>query len=207
MRSIVSLAPVGASSLPAAAWAQGPGPWPMHDWTGWGWGGGMWLGPLFMIALLVLLIAAIVALVRWMGGGSGDGGGRVRTARDILDERYARGEIDREEYQRRRDLVYAALAGTRGVTVRKPEGAFYLCPRIPVDDAEDFAVWLLRDFDVGGETVMVAPADGFYATPGLGKDEIRIAYVLEERKLARAMDILTAAFAAYPGRKVEVGRA
>ena len=111
------------------------------------------------------------------------------------------------EYQRRRDLVYAALAGTRGVTVRKPEGAFYLCPRIPVDDAEDFAVWLLRDFDVGGETVMVAPADGFYATPGLGKDEIRIAYVLEERKLARAMDILTAAFAAYPGRKVEVGRA
>jgi putative membrane protein len=107
MKSIVSLAPIGALSLPAAAWAQGPGPWRMHEWTGWGWGwgGGMWLGPLFMIALLVLLIAAIVALVRWMGGGSGDSGGRVRTARDILDERYARGEIDREEYQRRRDDI------------------------------------------------------------------------------------------------------
>jgi putative membrane protein len=62
----------------------------------------MWLGPLFMVALLVLLIAGIVALVRWMGGGS-DAGGRARTARDILDERYARGEIDREEYVRRRD--------------------------------------------------------------------------------------------------------
>ena len=80
------------------------GPWQMHDWMGWGWGG-MWLGPLFMLIPLTLLIAAIVLLVRWMGGGSGNGGGRVRTARDILDERYARGEIDREEYQRRRDDI------------------------------------------------------------------------------------------------------
>jgi putative membrane protein len=62
----------------------------------------MWLGPLFMIALLALVIAGIVAAVRWIGG---DGGGRVRTARDILDERYARGEIDREEYLRRRDDI------------------------------------------------------------------------------------------------------
>ena len=76
----------------------------MHDWMGWGWGG-MWLGPIFMIALLTLLVAAVVAVVRWMGGSSGNGGGRVRTARDILDERYARGEIDREEYQRRRDDI------------------------------------------------------------------------------------------------------
>jgi putative membrane protein len=65
----------------------------------------MWFGPLFMIALLALLIAGIVALVRWIGGGVSDGSGRVRTARDILDERYARGEIDREEYQRRRDDI------------------------------------------------------------------------------------------------------
>jgi putative membrane protein len=101
---LASLAAVAAASLAAgSAWAQGPGPWQMHDW-GWGWGwGGMWLGPLFMIALLALLIAGIVALVRWIGGGGSDGGGRVRTAREILDERYARGEIDREEYQRRRD--------------------------------------------------------------------------------------------------------
>ncbi len=104
MKSIVSIALIGALGLPATAWAQGPGPWQMHDWTGWGWSG-MWLGPLFMIALLALLIAAIVALVRWAGGGGGKGGGRVRTAREILDERYARGEIDREEYQRRRDDI------------------------------------------------------------------------------------------------------
>jgi putative membrane protein len=63
----------------------------------------MWLGPLFMIIPLALLIIAVVALVRWMGGGSGNGGGRLRTARDLLDERYARGEIEREEYLRRRD--------------------------------------------------------------------------------------------------------
>jgi putative membrane protein len=88
-------------ALPVAARAQAPGPGQWHDGMGWGWGG-MWLGPLFMIALLALLIAGIVVLVRWMGGG-GEGGGRVRTARDVLDERYARGEIDREEYLRRRE--------------------------------------------------------------------------------------------------------
>jgi putative membrane protein len=96
-------AAIAASLAAVSARAQGPGPWQMHDWMGWGWGG-MWLGPLFMIALLALLIAGIVALVRWIGGGS-DAGGRVRTAREILDERYACGEIDREEYQRRRDDI------------------------------------------------------------------------------------------------------
>jgi len=97
-------AAAAASSGAVSAWAQGPGPWQMHDWTGWGWGG-MWLGPLFMIGLLALLIAGLVGLVRWIGGGGGDGGGRVRSAREILDERYARGEIDREEYLRRRDDI------------------------------------------------------------------------------------------------------
>jgi putative membrane protein len=102
---LVGLAALTGALLGAApAWAQGPGPWQMHDWMGWGWGG-MWLGPLFMIVLLTLLIAGIVGLVRWIGGGGSDGGSRVRTARDILDERYARGEIDREEYQRRRDDI------------------------------------------------------------------------------------------------------
>ena len=106
MRSTAAIIALLASvASAAAALAQGPGPGWMHDWeTGWGWGG-MWLGPVFMIALLALLIGLIVALVRWLGGGSEDGGRRVRTARDILDERYARGEIDREEYQRRRNDI------------------------------------------------------------------------------------------------------
>jgi putative membrane protein len=101
MRS-TSSALTAACAFAAPAWAQGPTPRQMHDWMGWG-SGGMWLGPLFMIIPLALLIIAVVALVRWMGGGSGNGGGRLRTARDLLDERYARGEIEREEYLRRRD--------------------------------------------------------------------------------------------------------
>jgi aspartate aminotransferase len=105
-----------------------------------------------------------------------------------------------EEYERRRDLVYDALRSTPGVTVRKPEGAFYFCAKLPVDDAESFAMYLLEKFDLDKETVLVAPADGFYATPGLGKDEVRIAYVLDTGKLGRAMEIFTAALAAYPGR-------
>jgi aspartate aminotransferase len=104
------------------------------------------------------------------------------------------------EYERRRDVVFAALDAIPGVLVRKPEGAFYLCARLPVDDANNFAEFLVRDFDLDGETVTIAPADGFYATPGLGRDEVRIAYVLEEQKLRRAMSIFAAALAAYPGR-------
>lgn len=104
MRSSLAIAAGSVGLLGGAASAQGPGPWQMHEWMGWGWGG-MWLGPIFMIALLALFVAAIVALVRWVGGSSGDGAERVRTAREILDERYARGEIDREEYQRRRDDI------------------------------------------------------------------------------------------------------
>ena len=104
------------------------------------------------------------------------------------------------EYQRRRDVVFEALRAMPGVLVRKPEGAFYLCVRIPVDDANGFAEFLLRDFELDGETVALAPADGFYATPGLGRDEVRIAYVLEEAKLRRAMRCFAAALAAYPGR-------
>ncbi len=108
------------------------------------------------------------------------------------------------DYQRRRDVVYEALDASPGVTVRKPEGAFYLCAKLPIDDAERFAIFMLRDFAVDGETVMVAPADGFYATPGLGRHEVRIAYVLDEGRLARAMTILGAALRAYPGKAVAV---
>lgn len=104
------------------------------------------------------------------------------------------------QYQRRRDVVFDALSHAPGVTLRRPEGAFYVCVRIPVDDAERFAIFLLRDFDVDQETVQVAPADGFYATPGLGQDEVRIAYVLEEAHLERAMRIFNRALEVYPGR-------
>ncbi|HEX5044265.1 MAG TPA: pyridoxal phosphate-dependent aminotransferase [Candidatus Polarisedimenticolaceae bacterium] len=109
------------------------------------------------------------------------------------------------QYTRRRDVVWHALRETPGVTVHRPEGAFYVCARLPVDDAERFAIWLLSDFDLGGETVIFSPAEGFYVTPGLGRDEARIAYVLESVKMARCMEILTSALRAYPGRTVTAG--
>jgi aspartate aminotransferase len=107
------------------------------------------------------------------------------------------------EYRRRRDTVIAALGAEPGVIARRPEGAFYVCVKLPIDDANRFAEFLLRDFSLDGETVMVAPADGFYTTPGHGRDEVRIAYVLEQAKLERAMRTLTAALAVYPGRNAE----
>ncbi|WP_069649530.1 pyridoxal phosphate-dependent aminotransferase [Caloranaerobacter ferrireducens] len=95
-----------------------------------------------------------------------------------------------EEYRKRRDVVYEALSKMEGVICRKPHGAFYVIAKLPVENAEDFVKWLLSDFDVDNETVMVAPAEGFYATEGLGKDEIRISYVLNENDLKKAMNIL-----------------
>jgi aspartate aminotransferase len=126
------------------------------------------------------------------------------TALTEVPPSYTQGVI--AEYQRRRDVVYGALVGVPGVLVRKPEGAFYVCAKLPVDDANGFAEFLLRDFTVDGETVMIAPLDGFYATPGLGRDEVRIAYVIEEPQLRRAMSIFAAALAAYPGRVAGVAR-
>ena len=120
------------------------------------------------------------------------------TALTQVPASYIEGVIS--EYQKRRDLVHEALVSMPGVMVRKPEGAFYMCARLPLDDANAFAEFLLRDFAVDGETVMLAPADGFYATPGLGRDEVRIAYVLEQPKLRRAMKVLGAALAVFPGR-------
>jgi len=101
------------------------------------------------------------------------------------------------EYQSRRDLLFAGLSRLPGVFLRKPEGAFYFVARLPVEDAEDFAAWLLTDFQLGGVTVMVAPAAGFYATAGLGRDEVRIAYVLNTNDLATAVRVLEAALPAY----------
>jgi aspartate aminotransferase len=101
------------------------------------------------------------------------------------------------EYQTRRDVLYEGLTRIPGLFLRKPEGAFYFVARLPVDDAEEFARFLLADFAHQGTTVMVAPAAGFYATPGLGRDEVRIAYVLKRADLERAVEALAAGLAAY----------
>ncbi|HEV7768628.1 MAG TPA: pyridoxal phosphate-dependent aminotransferase [Thermoanaerobaculia bacterium] len=103
-----------------------------------------------------------------------------------------------EEYRRRRDVLYQGLTSIPGVELSEPEGAFYCMPRLPVQNAEDFAIWLLSDFSHEGATVMVAPASGFYATPGLGKSEVRIAYVLNEHDLRRAVEVLRVALTRYP---------
>jgi len=105
-----------------------------------------------------------------------------------------------KEYTRRRDVMVEALRRMPGVIAPKPKGAFYLVTRLPVDDADNFAKWLLTDFEVNNETVLVAPAAGFYSTPGLGKDEVRIAYVLNIEDIKKAMHILAEALKVYPGR-------
>ncbi len=107
----------------------------------------------------------------------------------------------KKEYWNRRDVVYTALQKMDGVICEKPHGAFYVIAKLPVKDAEKFVVWLLEDFEINNETVMVAPAEGFYATEGLGKDEVRISYCLKEEDLKKAMDILEEALKAYPDKK------
>ena len=106
-----------------------------------------------------------------------------------------------QEYKKRRDTIAAGLAKIPGLTSSQPKGAFYVMVKLPVDDAEKFAIWMLKDFAMDGETVMIAPGNGFYATPGKGIDEARIAYVLKCEELDRAMELLAAGLKAYPGRK------
>ena len=100
------------------------------------------------------------------------------------------------EYERRRNVLYEGLRQIPGVFLTQPEGAFYFVARLPVADGDDFASWMLTDFHRAGATVMVAPARGFYATPGLGADQVRIAYVLNEADLRDAGEILAAGLAA-----------
>lgn len=106
-----------------------------------------------------------------------------------------------QEYKKRRDIVYKALQEIPGVICEKPMGAFYVMAKLPIDDADEFAKWMLTDFSLDNETTMVAPGAGFYATPGLGKNEVRIAYVLKEENLARAMHLLAEGIKEY--RKVK----
>lgn len=101
------------------------------------------------------------------------------------------------EYRERRDILVNALKNIDGVKVSSPKGAFYCIAELPIDDAEKFAQWLLEDFDLNGETVMVAPAAGFYSTKGLGMKEVRIAYVLKQADLIRSVEILKEAIKAY----------
>lgn len=102
-----------------------------------------------------------------------------------------------DEYQKRRDVLYKGLRKISGVTIPKPEGAFYAIVGLPVADSEDFCQWLLTDFRDQNETVMLAPASGFYATPGRGKNEVRIAYVINQMSLARCVDLLRKALKQY----------
>jgi len=106
------------------------------------------------------------------------------------------------EYLMRRNYLVERLNKMKGVFCPLPKGAFYTIAHLPVDDAEKFATWLLSDFNYNGQTVMLAPASGFYATPGLGKTEVRIAYVLNINDLKHALDCIEEGLKAYPGTRV-----
>lgn len=108
-----------------------------------------------------------------------------------------------KEYQRRRDVIYEELISIPGVTVKKPKGAFYVMPKLPVDDTEKFAKWLLEEFDVDGETVMFAPASGFYKNPEEGKQMVRIAFVLNVDAIKKSMQILRLGLEAYNSLWIE----
>jgi len=132
--------------------------------------------------------------------------GQARLCPATIDQRAAMASVDTpgsylenviSQYQRRRDICHEGILAIPGAVCLKPKGAFYLVARLPIDDGDAFARWMLEHFHADGETVMVAPAAGFYATPGLGKDEVRLAYVLEENTLKRAMRILKAGVEAY----------
>ena len=101
------------------------------------------------------------------------------------------------EYVERRNILISELQKLDGVKVAVPQGAFYCVVELPVSNADDFAQWLLEKFEMDGNTVMVAPAAGFYATKGLGENQIRIAYVLEKEQLVKAVQILGKALKAY----------
>jgi aspartate aminotransferase len=109
-------------------------------------------------------------------------------------------DTTKAEYQSRRDLIVKRLNNMEGVYCPNPGGAFYAMAKLPIDDADKFCQWLLEEFAFENQTVMLAPATGFYGTPGLGKQEVRLAYVLNLEDINHAMDCLEAAIKVYPGR-------
>ena len=104
------------------------------------------------------------------------------------------------EYVQRRNTLVNKLNKIEGVKVPIPKGAFYCVAELPIDDSDKFAQWLLEDFELNGTTVMVSPATGFYSTPGSGKNQVRIAYVLKENDLIEATEVIEVALKVYPGR-------
>jgi len=105
------------------------------------------------------------------------------------------------EYQARRDIIMEGLAKIPGVICLKPQGAFYVVAKLPIEDAEEFAIFMLSEFNHEGKTIMVAPASGFYATPSLGRDEIRMAYCINQEALKDAMHIIALGLEAYKAKK------
>ena len=108
----------------------------------------------------------------------------------------------KKEYEKRRDFIVRALDKIPGVKCSRPNGAFYLIARLPVEDAENFSIFMLRDFDYNGETVMLAPAEGFYESKDLGRDQVRIAYVLNTEDLEKACKCLKEGLRAYNNREI-----
>jgi len=109
-------------------------------------------------------------------------------------------DTTKAEYKRRRDTIVTRLNSIKGVFCPNPGGAFYAMARLPIDDSDKFCQWLLESFSHNGATIMLAPATGFYSTPGLGKNEVRLAYVLNEESINQAMDVLEEALNQYPGK-------
>ena len=108
-----------------------------------------------------------------------------------------------EEYEKRRNVLYDELMKVDGVVCEKPSGAFYILAKLPVDDAEDFAIWMLKEFNKNKETVMVCPAQGFYSSEKLGKNEIRLAYILNEKDLTTAAKLLKEGLKEYLSLKIK----
>ncbi len=122
----------------------------------------------------------------------------AEAAIDVPDEYF---DNVMKEYVSRRDLLVKALNKMEGVVCPNPGGAFYTTVKLPIDDSEKFCQWILESFEYKGQTVMMAPAPGFYASKGLGKQEVRIAYVLNKKELINAMECLEEALKVYPWRK------
>ncbi|HLT94638.1 MAG TPA: pyridoxal phosphate-dependent aminotransferase [Membranihabitans sp.] len=132
---------------------------------------------------------------------------QLRLSPPMLGQKYAELAINPSEefmssmvevYRARRAYVVERLTAIPGVVLNEPEGAFYIFAKLPVDDTEEFCKWLLTDFQIDGKTVMMAPGNGFYATEGLGRDQIRLAYVLDLPNLEQALDCLEEGLRSYP---------